>query len=64
MLGVNIETDMREKTFAHIQKLSFRFFDNHKTGQLIGRITNDLNEIGEVAHHGPEDFFIAVMTLN
>lgn len=63
MLGVNIETDMREKMFAHIQKLSFRFFDNHKTGQLIGRITNDLNEIGEVAHHGPEDFFIAVMTL-
>lgn len=63
MLGVNIETDMREKMFAHIQKLSFRFFDNHKTGHLIGRITNDLNEIGEVAHHGPEDFFIAVMTL-
>ncbi|WP_072330902.1 MULTISPECIES: ABC transporter ATP-binding protein [unclassified Paenibacillus] len=63
MLGVNIETDMRRKMFEHIQKLSFRFFDNHKTGHLIGRITNDLNDIGEVAHHGPEDVFIAVMTL-
>lgn len=63
MLGINIETDMRSKMFNHIQKLSFRFFDNHKTGHLIGRITNDLNDIGEVAHHGPEDVFIAVMTL-
>lgn len=49
--------------FDHIQKLSFRFFDNNKTGHLIGRITNDLNDIGEVAHHGPEDVFIAIMTL-
>ncbi len=63
MLGINIETDMRRKMFEHIQKLSFRFFDNNKTGHLIGRMTNDLNEIGEVAHHGPEDVFIAVMTL-
>lgn len=63
MLGINIETDMRRNMFEHIQKLSFRFFDNHKTGHLIGRITNDLNDIGEVAHHGPEDVFIAVMTL-
>ncbi|WP_310832592.1 ABC transporter ATP-binding protein [Paenibacillus pedocola] len=63
MLGINIETNMRKKMFDHIQKLSFRFFDNHKTGHLIGRITNDLNDIGEVAHHGPEDVFIAVMTL-
>ncbi|KTD85575.1 ABC transporter ATP-binding protein [Paenibacillus etheri] len=63
MLGINIETDMRKKMFDHIQKLSFRFFDNNKTGHLIGRITNDLNDIGEVAHHGPEDIFIAIMTL-
>ncbi|EST53310.1 multidrug ABC transporter ATP-binding protein [Brevibacillus panacihumi W25] len=63
MLGVNIETDMRRKLFAHIQKLDFRFFDNNKTGHLIGRMTNDLNDIGELAHHGPEDVFIAVMTL-
>ncbi|KKC46997.1 multidrug ABC transporter ATP-binding protein [Paenibacillus sp. D9] len=63
MLGINIETEMRRKLFAHVQKLSFRFFDNNKTGHLIGRMTNDLTEVGEVAHHGPEDVFIAVMTL-
>jgi ATP-binding cassette subfamily B protein len=62
-LGVNIETDMRKKMFEHLQKLSFRFYDNHKTGHLMTRISNDLNEIGEVAHHGPEDLFIAGMTL-
>lgn len=63
MLGINIETDMRRKLFAHIQKLSFRFFDNTKTGHLIGRLTNDMNMIGEMAHHGPEDLMIAIMTL-
>ena len=63
MLGINIETDMRRALFNHIQKLSFRFFDNNKTGHLLSRITTDLMDIGEVAHHGPEDAFIAVMTL-
>ncbi len=63
MLGINIETDMRKNLFAKLQKLSFRFYDNHKTGHLIGRVTNDLNDIGELAHHGPEDVFIAIMTL-
>ena len=63
MLGINIETDMRRKAFDHLQKLSFRFYDNHKTGHLVARVTKDLEEIGEVAHHGPEDLFIAVMTF-
>ncbi|UJW73637.1 ABC transporter ATP-binding protein [Rhizobium sp. SL42] len=63
MLGINIETDMRRLAFSHIQKLSFRYFDNQKTGHLVGRLTKDLEEIGEVAHHGPEDLFIAVMTF-
>lgn len=63
MLGINIETDMRKKLFDHIQKLSFRFFDNTKTGHLMSRLTNDMMQIGEMAHHGPEDLFIAVMTL-
>ncbi|HEX2529210.1 MAG TPA: ABC transporter ATP-binding protein [Geminicoccus sp.] len=63
MLGINIETDMRRKSFDHLQKLSFRFFDNQKTGHLIARLTKDLEEIGEVAHHGPEDLFIAIMTF-
>lgn len=63
MLGINIETDMRKALFDHVQKLSFRFFDNNKTGHLLSRLTNDLFEIGEVAHHGPEDMFVAAMTL-
>lgn len=62
-LGINIETDMRKELFTHIQKLPFRFFDNNKTGHLVSRMTNDLMDIGEIAHHGPEDFFIAIMTL-
>ena len=63
MLGINIETELRRKSFDHLQKLSFRFYDNQKTGHLVGRVTKDLEEIGEVAHHGPEDLFIAVMTF-
>lgn len=62
-LGINIETDMREKLFTHVQRQSFRFFDNTKTGHIMSRITNDLFDIGELAHHGPEDFFIAIMTF-
>ena len=63
MLGINIETDMRRELFGHIQTLSHRFFDDTKTGHLIAHITTDLQDIGELAHHGPEDVFIAVMTL-
>lgn len=62
-LGINIETDMRQELFNHVQKQSFRFFDNTKTGHVMSRITNDLFDIGELAHHGPEDLFIAVMTF-
>ncbi|ENH96657.1 ABC transporter ATP-binding protein [Gracilibacillus halophilus YIM-C55.5] len=62
-LGINIETDMREELFTHVQRQSFRFFDNTKTGHIMSRITNDLFDIGELAHHGPEDAFIAVMTF-
>ncbi|SIQ85562.1 ATP-binding cassette, subfamily B [Rhizobium sp. RU35A] len=63
MLGINIETEMRRKAFDHLQTLSFGYFDNQRTGKLVARLTKDLEEIGEVAHHGPEDLFIAVMTL-
>lgn len=63
MLGINIETDMRREAFSHVQKLSFRYFDNNKTGHLVSRLTNDLMDIGELAHHGPEDMFIAAMTI-
>ena len=63
MLGINIETDMRKQLFQHVQKQSFKFFDNTKTGNIMSRITNDLMDIGELAHHGPEDLFISIMTF-
>ena len=62
-LGINIETEMRRRAFAHLQKLSFSYFDRQRTGKLVARITRDMEEIGEVAHHGPEDVFIALMTF-
>jgi len=62
-LGVGIETDMRAQAFSHLQKLSFRYYDNTKTGHIITHVTKDLEEVGEIAHHGPEDVFIAVMTF-
>ncbi|MEK3934657.1 ABC transporter ATP-binding protein [Sporosarcina sp. FSL W7-1349] len=62
-LGINIETDMRRELFEHVQRQSFRFFDNTKTGHIMTRITTDLFDIGEFAHHGPEDAFIAIMTI-
>lgn len=62
-LGVNIETDMRQELYEHLQKQSFEYYDNQKTGKLISRLTTDLFEISEMAHHGPEDIFITVMTL-
>lgn len=62
-LGVNIETDMRRELFAHLQTQPYEYYDNQKTGKLISRLTTDLFEISEVAHHGPEDVFITVMTL-
>ncbi|MFE8049979.1 ABC transporter ATP-binding protein [Brenneria goodwinii] len=62
-LGVGIETDMRRQAFEHLQKLPFRYYDNMKTGHIITHVTKDLEEVGEIAHHGPEDLFIAVMTF-
>lgn len=63
VLGISIETEMRRRIFDHLQKLSFRFYDNQKTGHLVARVTKDLEDVGEVAHHGPEDAFIAIMTF-
>ncbi|WP_185381424.1 ABC transporter ATP-binding protein [Listeria immobilis] len=63
MLGLNIETDMRRDLFSHLQKQPFGFNDNQKTGKLMPRLTPDLFEIGEVAHHGPEDIFISIISL-
>ncbi|MFW5712525.1 MAG: ABC transporter ATP-binding protein [Spirochaetota bacterium] len=63
ILGVRIEADMRRDIFRHIQKLSFNYFDNVKTGHIMSRISNDLNMIAEVAHHAPEDLFISLIVL-
>ena len=62
-LGVWIENDMRSELFNHLQKLSFSYFDRHKTGDIMSRISNDLFNIAEVAHHGPEDVLISILTI-
>ena len=62
-LGVKIESDMRRDVFSHIQKLSFSFFDRSRTGKLMARCTTDLFDVVELAHHGPEDVFISVVTF-
>lgn len=61
MMGAKMEYDMRTELFSHYQKLSFNFYDNQKTGQLMSRITNDLFDITELCHHGPEDLVISII---
>jgi len=63
VLGVRIEHDMRSDIFKHLQTLSFSYFDNTKTGHIMSRIVNDLRDITELAHHGPEDLFISFVML-
>ena len=62
-LGITIETDMRRQLFQYFQRQSFEYFANKQTGELMSRLTSDLFEIGELAHHGPEDLFITLMSL-
>jgi len=62
-VGTFIEADMRRDLFGHLQKLPFSFYDNHRTGHIMSRVTNDLFEVTELAHHGPEDLFISFLTL-
>ena len=63
VLGAYMEADMRRDLFRHLQKLPFRFYDKNRTGQLMSRVVNDLFEVVELAHHGPEDLFISLVTL-
>ena len=63
LTGVHIEADMRAAIFAHMQKLGFSFYDKNRTGLLMSRVTTDLFDITELAHHGPEDLFISLVTL-
>ena len=62
-MGVNIESRMREDLFTHMQKLSFGFYDRNRTGTLVSRLTGDLFEITELAHHGPENIIICALTI-
>lgn len=63
IMGARMETDMRHDLFNHLQKLSFSYYDNANTGKLMSRITNDLFDISELAHHGPEDVFISIVKI-
>ena len=61
--GIRVEADIRSVLFTHMQELSFDFYDHNRTGQLMSRLTSDLFEITELAHHGPEDLFISMVTI-
>lgn len=63
LVGVRMQSDMRRELFAHLQKLPFSYFDENKTGVIMSRMTNDLFDISELAHHGPEDFFLSLVTI-
>jgi ATP-binding cassette subfamily B protein len=63
MMGARMESDMRSELFEHYQKLSFRFYDEQKTGQLMTRITNDSFDLSELYHHGPEDIIISLLNF-
>lgn len=63
IMGVYIQAKMRSDLFAHLQNMSFSFYDNHKTGKIMTRMTDDLFEIAELAHHGPENIIISFITL-
>ena len=63
IVGVRMQADMRKEAFEHIEKLPFTYFDNHKSGAIMSRIVNDLQEIAELAHHGPEDFIVSCFLL-
>jgi len=63
MMGALMERDMRNELFEHYQKLSFKFYDDHRTGQLMTRITNDTFDLAELYHHGPEDIMISLLNF-
>ena len=63
VVGVRMQGDMRNYVFTHLQKLPNSYFDNNKTGVTMSRIVNDLMEVSELAHHGPEDLFISIVML-
>ncbi len=63
LVGVRMQAQMRRDVFEHLQVLPLKYFDNNKTGSIMSRITNDLMDVSELAHHGPEDLFLSVVLL-
>ena len=63
IVGVRMQAQMRREVFAHLQKLPFSYFDEHKSGKIMSRIINDLQDVSELAHHGPEDLFLSLVML-
>ena len=61
VVGIRMQADMRRDMFRHLQKMPFSFYDENKTGSIMSRLINDLNEVSELAHHGPEDLFLSVL---
>lgn len=63
VMGTMMQANMRKDMFSHLQKLPFKYYDNHETGRIMSRMTNDLQDVSELAHHGPENFFISGFML-
>lgn len=63
IMGVKMQAQMRTELFAHLQKLNFSFYDNHETGKIMSRMTSDLNDVSELAHHGPENVIISSVSI-
>ena len=63
MMGVRMQAQMRSDMFRHLEPLPYRFFDNHETGKIMSRLTNDLMDISELAHHGPENVIISSLSI-
>ncbi len=63
IMGVRMQAQMRSELFAHLQKLPFSFYDNHETGKIMTRMTSDLNDVSELAHHGPENVIISTVSV-
>ena len=61
VVGIRMQADMRQNLFRHLQKMPFSYYDDNKTGSIMSRLINDLNEVSELAHHGPEDLFLSVL---
>ena len=63
MMGAHMERDMRQQLFDHYEKLSFSYYDNNNSGQMMSKLVSDLFDIAEFAHHGPENLFISLIKI-